>query len=104
MGSEAAIADFFRANDWLSSPRTYERSSRYLGSIRSLPKRFLERILAGRFGDKIEAILRKDQIKRIESGLPHSLGYKPRFIYNDDELEFHPDTRRIEKILKRLEG
>ena len=27
-------------------------------------------------------------------------GYKPRVIYTDDELEFHPDTRRIEEMIK----
>ena len=60
-------------------------------------------MLGGRFGETIERILKQDQIKRIESGLPQALGYKPRFIYNEGELEFHPDTSRIEEILKRLD-
>lgn len=103
LGDETAIANFFEANDWLAPSRSYERDSRYIGPLRSLPRAFLETLLGGRFGNKIERILRKDQIKRIESGLPQSLGHKPRFIYNEDELEFHPDTRRIEEILKSLD-
>ena len=114
LGSEKAIGAFFRANDWMNPPRIYPTSPsglrgaskpdpRYLGSTRSLPKRFLEWFLGGHLGNKIEGILKKDQIKRIESGLPQALGYKPRFIYNDEGLELHPDTSRIEKILKELD-
>lgn len=113
LGNEESISNFFKANDWMKALRIYPTSSsglrgaskrdpRYLGHLRSLPKRFLESVLHGSFGARVERILREDQIKRIESGLPQTLGYKPRFIYNDDELEFHPDTSRIEKILKEL--
>ncbi len=116
LGKEQAIADFLKANDWLTPARSYPASPpaggfrgasksdpRYLGEARSSLKSFLEWFLGGRFGGGIEKILRKDQVKRIESGLPHSLGYKPRFIYNDDELEFHPDTSRIEEVLRKLD-
>ena len=110
-GNEESISIFFKANEWMNPPRIYptspsglrgasKRDSRYLDKGHSLLKKFLERVLGGRFGDEIEKILKQDQVKRIESGLPHSLGHKPRFIYNDDELEFHPDTRRIEELLK----
>lgn len=103
LGNEESMSIFFKANDWTSSPRTYRRDSRYLGKGESLLKKFLEWLLGSRPGGEIEKILKQDQIKRIESGLPRSLGYKPRFIYNDDELEFHPDTSRIEVILKGLD-
>lgn len=114
LGNEHQIGEFFQANDWMSPPRIYptspsglrgasKRGPRYLGEGRSLLKKFLEWVLGGRFGDGIEKMLKKDQVERIESGLPRSLGYKPRFIYNDDELEFHPDTSRIEEVLKRLD-
>ena len=103
LGDERAITDFFKANDWLEPQRIYRRDPRYLGRGSSLLKKFLELFLGGRFGNKIEKILQEDQVKRIESGLPQTLGYKPRFIYNDDELEFHPDTSRIEEVLKRLD-
>lgn len=103
LGDERAITDFFKANNWLEPVRTYKRDSRYLGRGSSLLKKFLELFLGGRFGNKIEKILQEKQVKRIESGLPQTLGYKPRFIYTDDELEFHPDTSRIEEVLKKLD-
>jgi len=103
MGNEDLIKEFFRANDWMSPPRSYKRDRRYLGKGNSLLKKFSEWFLGGRFGDEVEKILKRDQVKRIEAGLPQSLGYKPRFLYNDDELEFHPDTSRIEAVLKRLD-
>lgn len=103
LGDERAITDFFKANDWLEPARTYKRDLRYLGRESSLLKKFLESFLGGRLGNKIEKILQEDQVKRIESGLPQTLGYKPRFIYNNHELEFHPDTSRIEEVLKKLD-
>ena len=103
LGSEEAIRAFFRANDWMNPPRIYRRDVRYISQGGSLLKKFLEWMLGGRFGETIERILKQDQIKRIESGLPQALGYKPRFIYNEGELEFHPDTSRVEEILKKLD-
>lgn len=100
LGDEESISKFFKANDWMSPPRIYKRDPRYLGKGQSILKKFLEWMLSGRLGDGIENILKEDQIKRVESGLPQSLGYKPRFIYNDNELEFHPDTRRIEEMIR----
>lgn len=103
LGNENQVGGFFQSNDWMNPLRTYKRESRYLGKGQSLFKKFLEWLFGGRFGDGIEEMLKENQVKRIESGLPHSLGYKPRFIYNDDELEFHPDTSRTETILRRLD-
>ncbi len=103
LGNENQIRGFFQANDWINPPRTYKRDSRYISDGRSLLKEFLEWLLGDRFGNEIERILKQDQVKRIESSLPHSLGHKPRFIYSDDELEFHPDTSRIEAVLRRLD-
>ncbi len=103
LGNENQIRGFFQANDWMNPPRTYKKDLRYINDGRSLSKKFLEWLFGGRFGDEIEKILKQDQVKRIESGLPQSLGHKPRFIYDDDELEFHPDTSRIEAVLRRLD-
>ncbi|MEK9186408.1 MAG: hypothetical protein AAB885_02360 [Patescibacteria group bacterium] len=44
--------------------------------------------------------MKRIQVKKIESGLAKQSGYKPRIVYTDQELEFHPDTRRIEDFLK----
>ena len=57
-------------------------------------------ILEGKVGDWLESILKRIQVKKIESGLAKQSGYKPRIVYTDQELEFHPDTRRIEDFLK----
>ncbi|MEK7114938.1 MAG: hypothetical protein AAB847_01075, partial [Patescibacteria group bacterium] len=60
---------------------------------------FLEKILAGKFGDWSENILKKYQIQKIENFLKDSPpGYKPRIIYSDTEVELHLDTRRLETI------
>lgn len=59
----------------------------------------LEKMLSGRFGDFIERILKQIQIKRIKKSPKDSLGFEPRMVFNNDELEFHPDTLRIHKLL-----
>jgi hypothetical protein len=41
------------------------------------------------------------QMKRIEKSLKRDAGFKPRLRYNDEELEFHPDTRRIEEMVRK---
>ena len=62
----------------------------------------LEFALRGGFGNKAELILKKIQIARIEKSLRGDpAGYKPRIKYGDDELEFHPDTRRIEGFINK---
>jgi len=103
MGDETAIAAFFRANDWLRPSRIYRRDKRYLGPGSSWLKTLGEKALAGKLGDCLERILKKGQIRRIERGLTEKLGYQPRLVYNDDELEFHPDTRRIEEKLAQYQ-
>ncbi len=110
MGDEKAISDFFKANDWLRPPRQYpaspsglrgvsERDSRYLGRGKSFIKSISEFIFRGWLGNKLEQVLKKLQLRRIERALPQALGYKPRFIASDLELEFHMDTKRIEEML-----
>ena len=99
MGDEKAISDFFKANDWLKPLRQYERDPRYSGQGKSFIKSVIEFIFRGWLGNKLEQVLKKLQLRRIERGLPQALGYKPRFVVSDLELEFHMDTRRIEEML-----
>ena len=99
MGDEKVISDFFKANEWIKPPRQYGRDSRYLGQGQSFIKSILEFIFRGWFGNKLEQALKKLQLRRIGRGLPQALGYKPRFVASDSELEFHMDTRRIEEML-----
>jgi len=60
---------------------------------------FLEKILGGGFGDFIERFLKYVQVQRIKKSLKDSMGFEPRLVFNDKELEFHPDTLRIHKLL-----
>ncbi len=103
-GSPEAIQKFFDANaDWASpiNISKYLKDSRYKYQKKGLVARIREWILKGKFGDWLEQKLKAIQIKRIERGLKFQAGYKPRIIYNDNELEFHPDTKRIELLLSK---
>lgn len=97
-GQKEKIREFFKANDWMDE-RIYSDDLRHQFYQPSFVGLFLESILRGGFGDFIEKILKQIQIKRIENGLKNSLGFEPRLIFNDTELEFHPDTLRIHKLL-----
>ncbi len=99
-GDKEKINAFFVANIWLDEKRKYVSiDKRHIFTNKSLFVKSIERILSGRLGDFIEKKLKKWQIQRIEAGLKSGLGYKPRVFYGDEELEFHPDTKRIEDML-----
>lgn len=105
LGDQEKIDEFFKANNWLSPAREYDikkfKSNIFHIDIKdSRFKSFLEKILSYEFGNRLERALKNFQIKRIEKSLEITLCYKPRVVYNDDELEFHPDTKRIEEMLK----
>jgi len=96
------INEFFIINaDWIGDQRNFIDDLRLKYRKSAWQKRFLEKLLNGKIGDKLEAFLREIQIKRIESGLRAESGYKPRIIYSNEELEFHPDTTRIEQMIKK---
>jgi hypothetical protein len=100
-GDKGKINDFFSANDWLDKKREYvDIDERHIIFDKSLFARVAERVLSSRFGDFVEKKMKNWQIKRIEAGLKSGLGYKPRVFYGSEELEFHPDTKRIEDMLK----
>lgn len=93
-GQDETIRKFFKANEWI-------RERTYVGDIRhknppSRIKMFLEFILGGPIGNALESILRKLQLGRIKHNLEKDTGgFEPRLRVSDEELEFHPDTRRI---------
>ncbi len=94
-GSPEAIQKFYDANsDWMGSKRIYQDNLRHKYKKSGIIKRFREYLLGGDFGDWLENKLKPIQIKRIKQGLNSQAVYKPRIIYNDNELEFHPDTKR----------
>lgn len=97
-GAKVEINKFFAVNDWMGGGRVFEDDLRYDVRKSSAVARFFEWLLGGRLGDWFEAGMKKIQVWRIERGLSAELGYKPRVIYGDTELEFHPDTRRIEAL------
>lgn len=101
-GTPEKINKFFEANsDWLGADRNYRDDLRHYYRSSSWAKKFREWLLDGRLGDWLETILRRAQISRIEKSLRNDPpGYKPRIKYNDEELEFHPDTKRIQDFLQ----
>ena len=109
-GHEEKIREFFEANDWLKPRRTWPSESansreladvgeRFISDRKTLLKISAEKILEGKFGDRLERILKKLQVERIKGGLNDKDNFKPRLICSDHELEFHPNTRRIEEML-----
>jgi len=105
LGSREKIDEFFKAQSWLSPARKYDvkkfRSNVFhINTQDSRFKSFLEKILSYELGGWFEGVLKNFQIKRMKRWLEPNLGYKPRVICNDDELELHLDTKRIEEMVK----
>ncbi len=102
-GSSEKINQFFSANrDW-SGAVDVKEDLRWRWLHSSWLRRFLEIFFSGIFGNWLERSARRLQLRRIERGLKNDPpGYKPRIIYGDDELEFHPDTRRVEVLSEKL--
>ena len=99
-GQRDKIQEFFKANGWMERP-VYFDDSRHQFHRPNFGGIFWENVLSGRFGDSIERLLKQIQIRRIEKSLKESAGFKPRLIFNDEELEFHPDTLRIDKLINQ---
>ncbi|HEY4475774.1 MAG TPA: hypothetical protein VJB92_03610 [Candidatus Paceibacterota bacterium] len=101
-GPDEFFKNFWLANeDWLREIPLYRGDLRHLYKKSSFIKKGAEFILGGGIGNVLERILKNLQIKRIEKSLKNDPpGYKPRLIYGDEELEFHPDTKRIEEFIK----
>lgn len=96
-GEPRVIQRFFDANsDWLGGVKINLEDKRYLYKKRGLAARIREKFLPGALGGWLEKKLKIIQVKRIERGMEKEKGYKPRIVYNDNELEFHPDIRRTE--------
>lgn len=99
-GEAEKINEFFRANDWLKPKREYiVRDPRHSSKGKLGIIKFFESGLFDWFWKFFENLQRSIQLKLIKSSVKTSLGYKPRIVYNDNELEFHPDTKRIEAML-----
>jgi len=90
--------------DFLEDPRFSNRALREENRDNSKLKAFGEKILDTKFGDWVESILRKYQLRRINSyHLTHKSGGRVKA--DDESLEFHPDSpelRIIEKYNKTM--
>lgn len=97
-GPDNLVKSFFAANkDWMGEEKIHGDDLRHLHRTSSVFKKIAENILKGGIGFILEEAVKNFQIKRIERGLNNDPpGYNPRIIYNDDELEFHPDTYRTQ--------
>lgn len=105
-GRSDLLAAFYKANDWSGGPARFALRSkaggpflsredqRHFSGTDSFIKKKAEMLLVGGFGDWVERILKNIQVKRVEKNLKFA-GFQPRIKYDDEELEFHPDTRRI---------
>ncbi len=105
-GDAADIQKFYDANaGWIGERRIYKNDSWNRYEKTGLLKNLKEKALSGSLGNLLEKWLKKIQISRIEESLIRQLAdgkqYKPRIIFNDGELEFHPDTKRIEEMLNK---
>ncbi len=97
VGTPHRIERFFKENEEWVGPASRDRDYFFRAHRASWVARVGEVFLGGRFGDFLEGRLKTLQIRRIERGLEsEAMGYKPRIVYRDAELEFHPDTRRVE--------
>jgi hypothetical protein len=114
-GNPEAMQEFFDANSsWLGEIAVETSDLRYQGFSKSWVSRFFEVVLRGRTGDLFEKLLKRYQVGRIEKGMvgerkttPHNIKVSggnttekielaPLIVYNDEELEFHPDKAMIE--------
>lgn len=99
-GNMETINYFWKINsEWMGAQKKWVDDLRYAREDSFWIKKFLEGLLYGVMGDVLEASLKYLQIKKIERSLrTASVGYKPRVVYNDNELEFHPDRRKFEEV------
>lgn len=101
-GDKDLIQKFYDANSsWMKEKRIYQEDPRHIYIKSGWLKIFFEKALGGKFGGIIEKWLKTVQVKKIEKSLKTVKQYKPRIIFNDGELEFHPDTKRIEEMLNK---
>ncbi|MDE2001021.1 MAG: hypothetical protein KGI60_00455 [Patescibacteria group bacterium] len=97
-GNPRIMQRFWRANrGWMKGPKLYEPMSDKPLGRKSWIAKLGEAMLAGRFGTWVELKLKNLQLETIASDRNHQEEYKPRIIISDDELEFHPHTKRIEE-------
>ncbi len=102
-GDPVHIQRFYRSNrSWMKESRLYEKDSRHRITEKNIIGRLSEDMLSGTFGDWLEKELKKIQISKIEKWENVQDKYSPRIIINDAELEFHPNTKRMEDYVEGI--
>ncbi|MDP1706729.1 MAG: hypothetical protein Q8L36_02825 [bacterium] len=99
IGKKEALAKFAKANeDWIGKNIFSFEDRRYRPSDSNFLRSIGEFVLGGFIGDILEKFLKMIQLARIKKGLKKETGFKPRLRFDDEELEFHPDTSKAEKF------
>lgn len=102
-GSPEIIQKFYDANaDWMGERRIYADDARHLYKKSNWIKLSREWMLSEKIGDWLEKKLKSVQIAKIKSFANNQNTYAPRIIFNDNELEFHPNTKRIQEYVEKL--
>ena len=102
-GNGHAVELFFRKNrDWCSREEIFLNRNLWQETKSNSLRKISELILRGSLGNAFERFAKKIQLNRIQKSLKRDTGYKPRLRYDDEELEFHPDTKRIETIISDI--
>jgi hypothetical protein len=95
-GNTEKINEFFYANaDWVGEKKQVENVQEMKSGVKNLKEFFL----GGLLGDLVERGLKFIQLKKIHRHILDE-SKKPRVFISDEELEFHPDTLRIEEYLR----
>jgi hypothetical protein len=97
-GDKSAVIKFLQANEWVKreEPRF---DGRWQSTKFNLFRRVSEVVLGGKVGNFFERIVKFWQLRRIQKKIPPAgVG---RVYISDEELEFHPDLRRIEEVVGR---
>jgi hypothetical protein len=95
-GDKEKIQKFYDANAfWMDEKRAYKKDARHIYEAPGPFKVFLESVFGSKLGDVLEKWLKIAQIKKIEKSLKTEKHCRPRIIFNDSELEFHPVCKSI---------
>lgn len=103
IGDEKEIGRFWKANRELVHKNINYSHRRFREKQKNAFRSIFEFIFDGRIGGALELFLKNIQIRRVEKHLrDKATGFGPRLVYTNSELEFHPDTKRIDEILKKM--
>jgi hypothetical protein len=105
-GDMRAIERFIEANNaWLSHPRSTDAYANkwFIPKPKARITKIFEYVCGHTFGNLAESWHRRMQMDRVIRSQQEDAGYKPRIVVSDEELEFHPDTRRIDQFLEQNE-